>query len=378
MSDRVKREVRELVEGFGPPGPGLAARAVAGLPDRPRRAPALWTVAAAAALAIATVGLLIWTARGAAHRTVPATHPAASQLRQRPLVAVPLVDSSCQVDQGRASVRTNSATVTLVSPSLVPPDGLMTVDVINKPRTSTVVGVVAGYQVSGLILVRGHRLDGPGTMSFALGPSTTSPHQSELDLNIDPQTRRWDVSVQADTQGCYAIQFDNARFTEEAVLMLYSSAPVSLPLPTERPTPQTMTPAQADAAVRAAVTAAQPVLLPGALVNGWQVQVSGTSDWFSASYTDSTGTREFDVRMTQANPPPPTDKGTQSHPAFHGDRRSLYQVNDSTDPRSSRFLMWREPGTSSHQDPTYPGVDYFAFARGLTEPEFWQLANSLH
>jgi hypothetical protein len=40
-------------------------------------------------------------------------------------------------------------------------------------------------------------------------------------------------------------------------------------------------------------------------------------------------------------------------------------------------LMWREPGTYVHTDPSYPGIPYFVDASGITDADFWQLANSL-
>ena len=237
MSERVRREVRELVNGFGPPSPGLAARAVAGLPDRPTRAGAPWAIAVAAVLAIATAGLLLWTARGVAPRSVPSSHPSPTAIVQTP---------------------------------------------------------------------------------------TTAP----------------------------------------------------------QPTPQSTNPAQASAAVRAAVTGAQPVLLPSAVVGAnWRAQVTTTSDSFTVRYTDPTGTRQVilgEGREHEPNPALPTAKTTQTHPAFHGDWLSLYQVNDSSDLHSPRILMWHERGAYDQSDSSYPGVPYFIVATGMTDAEFWQLANSLH
>lgn len=241
MSERVRREVRELVNGFGPPSPGLASRAVAGLPDRPARAGTRWAVAVGVVLAIATVGLLLWTARGVAPRSAPASHP---------------------------------------SPTAI----------IKTPTTA--------------------------------------------------------------------------------------------PQPTPLPTPQPGNPSQTSAAVRAAVTGAQPILLPSAVVGAdWRAQVTTSSDSFTVRYTDPTGTRQVilgEGRENAPNPALPTAKTTQTHPGFHGDRLSLYQVNDSSDPHSPRILMWHEPGTYDQSDPSYPGVPYSIGATGLTDAEFWQLANSLH
>ncbi len=382
--DRVRRQVHELVEGFGPPNPGLASRAVAGLPDRPAQAGSRWIAATAAAvLAVGAVAVLLLTARGAISGPTPPTSMAGfASLRQRPLQAIPLVAGRpCQVDQGRASVRgtMEPLDVTYVSPSNVPPDELMTIQVDPKPRTASTITVIAGSKVSGPVLVRGHRVDGPGAMTFGLAPGTSGPRQHELELGAAPGRQSWETGFVADGPGCYAIQFDGTRFTEAAVFQLlapYSPSPDTQP--STRPTPRIMSPGEAAAKVRAEVTSVQPVLLPTAVVGpDWRAQVTTASDSFSVSYSDPDGTRQVAVATISANPPPPTDRRTQTHPSFHGDRRSLYQVNDSSDPRSSRFLMWREPGTSTHPDPSYPGVDYFVSSTGLTDAEFWQLANSL-
>ena len=105
MSEQVRREVGELVEGFGPPSPGLASRAVAGLPDRPVRSAPRWAVAAAAVLAIAT-GALLWTARSIPHH---ATAPAG--------VTAPGTTRATDPAGARVAVR---AAVTDVQPVLLP------------------------------------------------------------------------------------------------------------------------------------------------------------------------------------------------------------------------------------------------------------------
>jgi hypothetical protein len=363
MSERIRREVRELVDGFGPPGPGLAARAVAGLPDRPRRTGSRWAVAAAAALAVAT-GVLLWTAHRAAQPVV--TAPASvAELQRRPLAAGQAAGLACREVQRNADVVRPTEAVTYVS-GPVPMEAMMTVQIVSKADTSSTIGVAAGPRVSGPVLVRARRLDGPGTLSLALAPA--SPAGGELALAVGPP-RHWDVRIQASAAGCYAIQFDNARFSEQAVVLVYS--PAGGP-----PTPETMSPAQARVAVRAAVTAAR-VVLPGAIGADWRAEVITAQDGFSVRYTDQTGARSVLVSIVNANPPLPTDRTTQTRPAFHGDQLSLYQVNDGTDPRSSRILLWHEAGTYDHTDPSYPGVPYELTTTGLTDAELWQIASSL-
>lgn len=261
--------------------------------------------------------------------------------------------------------------VTYVSASNVPPDELMTRQVDPKPATVSTITAIAGSGVSGPVLVRGHRVDAPGGATFAPTPGASGPRQHALELDAGTRQQRWDVGFVTDTPGCYAIRFDGARFTEAAVFQVVR--PYSPP-PDTRPTPRSVSASEAADTVRARVTSVQPALLPTAVVGpDWQAQVTAASDSFTVSYTD----RLVTVATSRANPALPTDRTTQMHPSFHGDRRSLYQVNDSSDLRSPRLLMWREPGTSTHPDPSYPGVDYFIGSTGLTDAEFWQLANSL-
>ena len=236
MNEQLRSEVRDFVEDFGPPRPGLASLAVAGLPDRRARKGGQWVLAVGVILAIAAAGLLLWAGRSAYQRSVPATQP--------------------------------SATVVVPTPTATP-----------------------------------------------------------------------------------------------------------------RPTPQTNSVAGASAVVRATVTGAQPVLLPSAIVGaGWQAHVTTTSDSFLVTYTDPNGARTVTVgegREHEPNPALPVARTTQTFPTFHGDRRSWYQVNDSGDPLSPRVLIWREPGTYDHTDPSYPGIPYSVSASGITDAEFWQLANSV-
>jgi hypothetical protein len=121
VSERVRREVRELVDGFGPPSPGLAARAVAGLPDRPVRSGGLWAVAAAAVLAAAIVGLLLWTARGAAPRSVPASQPSPTAIVPTPTAAPqPTLQSSLRPSSPTEASAAVRMAVTGAQPVLLP------------------------------------------------------------------------------------------------------------------------------------------------------------------------------------------------------------------------------------------------------------------
>lgn len=82
------------------------------------------------------------------------------------------------------------------------------------------------------------------------------------------------------------------------------------------------------------------------------------------------------LSIVVANLPLPGANTVQTYPGFRGDSRSLYQVADGRDPVSERWLTWTEPGTWSQRGPN--GVPHLLSTTGVTDAEFWQLANSLH
>lgn len=129
--------------------------------------------------------------------------------------------------------------------------------------------------------------------------------------------------------------------------------------------------------IRTTVTGAHPVLLPTAIPANWSAVVTNlSSSFFTVVYTSPDGTKEVDLAIVVPNPGPPGRYGSQSNPKFHGDRRSLYQVEDTTKRTSPRFLIWNEPGTWS-QPNGLPGVPYMLSTTGLTDAQFWAIANSL-
>jgi hypothetical protein len=146
--------------------------------------------------------------------------------------------------------------------------------------------------------------------------------------------------------------------------------------PEASPAPTTV--AAAAAVIRATVTGAHPLLLPTAIPANWSAVVSNlSSSFFTVAYTSPDGAKEVDLAIEVPNPPPPGPNSSQSNPSFHGDPHSLYQVGDTTQPTSPRFLIWNEPGTWSEPN-GLPGVPYMLSTRGLTDAEFWAIANSLH
>jgi hypothetical protein len=98
-------------------------------------------------------------------------------------------------------------------------------------------------------------------------------------------------------------------------------------------------------------------------------------DWYEVTYTDDLHTREIALSVDAgANPPPVTGPNPgSSHIQFRG-ARTQYTIYDTTAPTSQRYLMWPdEKGIATGP----AGPDYFLGASGLTEVEFFQIANSL-
>ena len=130
--------------------------------------------------------------------------------------------------------------------------------------------------------------------------------------------------------------------------------------------------------IRTTVTGAHPVLLPIAIPANWSAVVTNlSSSFFTVTYTSPDGAKEVDFAIVVPNPGPPGPHGSQSHPKFHGDRLSLYQVGDTSQATSPRFLIWNEPGTWSEPN-GLPGVPYAMSTTGLTDAAFWAMTNSLH
>jgi hypothetical protein len=164
---------------------------------------------------------------------------------------------------------------------------------------------------------------------------------------------------------------------------------------TVEPTPSaghldSATPAQAEAFIRRTVTSTSPVLLPAWLPNGMDAVVDATADYFTVTYRSDQRDKEIYFAIAVANPPPAVGPhATSTRVKF---RKALapkygqagyvdYVVYDTTNPQSQRYLLWSEPGTVSPSAAgegfSGPGVPYFLSTTGLTDQEFWQVANSL-
>ena len=136
-----------------------------------------------------------------------------------------------------------------------------------------------------------------------------------------------------------------------------------------------ITPDQAARVIRMSVTTARPLLIATWIPDNWTADVRADANTFRVTYHDVTDTKSVTLALAIANIPLPSAGSSRSAPAFHGDRTSLYQVGVDGNPRSERWLAWTESGTSSLLT---VGVPYVLSATGLTDMEFWRLADSLH
>lgn len=136
-----------------------------------------------------------------------------------------------------------------------------------------------------------------------------------------------------------------------------------------------ITPDQAARVIRMSVTTARPLLIATGIPDDWTADVRADANTFSVTFHDSSRTKSVTLAIAIANIPLPSVSSSQSAPAFHGDRSSLYQVAVDANPRSERWLVWTESGSSALMG---AGVPYLLSATGLTDMEFWRLADSLH
>ncbi len=105
-------------------------------------------------------------------------------------------------------------------------------------------------------------------------------------------------------------------------------------------------------------------------------ELNVVSATFSVNFHEPSAPKGVSLAIAAATPRPTGEHGVDTSPNFHGDQASVYQVADSTDPTSARGLLWTESGPWSGW--SKPGVPYGLGGFGLTDAEFWELANSLH
>lgn len=158
-----------------------------------------------------------------------------------------------------------------------------------------------------------------------------------------------------------------------------SATPVPTVAATRPPTPAPVS--DPAAAVRSTVTAGDPRLLPSYVPSDMTAAVQASAASYWVVYTDDQHTRTISFLVNMGVNPPPArtnfnPNGTGTSMTFRGVATS-YVVYDTTAPLSQRHLLWQEPGTWSGKVTSMPGIEYFLSASGLTESEFFRVANSL-
>jgi hypothetical protein len=100
---------------------------------------------------------------------------------------------------------------------------------------------------------------------------------------------------------------------------------------------------------------------------------------FAARYRSPSGDKALSLSISIPTPGPGTSRVQQRQLSFRGYATAEYQVDDGVDPRSSRWLIWHEPGTWRDETETnwHDGPPYLLSASGFTDAEFWALASSL-
>ena len=131
---------------------------------------------------------------------------------------------------------------------------------------------------------------------------------------------------------------------------------------------QQATPLEAAALIRRTVLSLDPLLVPGAIGDDYQAELQADANGFAVDYMSST--RHATVELATSQPPmaAPGARGQRTTRSFRG-AEATYQVDDAT-PTAPRLLLWTE-SSSSHE------VPYSLLADGLSEADFWQVANSL-
>ena len=150
------------------------------------------------------------------------------------------------------------------------------------------------------------------------------------------------------------------------------------PLPTPSGQLGPTTPAAAEALIRQTVKNTSPVLLPGSLPSGMEAKVTNaTPDSFNVDYRSDQRDKTVSLGIVVANPPPGDANSSDTHVTFRKGAAE-YFVYDPSASLSDRWLIWYEPGTMASPQTKQPNVvPYFLSASGLTDQEFWQVANSL-
>lgn len=172
---------------------------------------------------------------------------------------------------------------------------------------------------------------------------------------------------------------DRAAEAAERVSSIASAGRANTAVPTLR-TPAIIPPGQVAAALIPRVREARPLLLPAGIGSRWAIEA--TLEAVSDSEFRITYTRRVEpvatlsLSIAVANPLPGIS--SREYRAFRRDPGAFYQVMDPVDPDGARRLMWKEPGRWAPAGmPERASVPYYLTATGLTDDEFWSIADSL-
>jgi hypothetical protein len=139
-----------------------------------------------------------------------------------------------------------------------------------------------------------------------------------------------------------------------------------------------MRPTEAEAVLREKVVEIHPVLIPAWLPAGMEAQVALAYGGYNVVYRSD----QRDKRISlSASPTNLANYGSGEPVKFRG-VSAMYHVDDSGSALSPRWLTWYEPGlyigyASELSWGKFPGIPYFLSTDGMTDQEFWQVANSL-
>ncbi len=153
------------------------------------------------------------------------------------------------------------------------------------------------------------------------------------------------------------------------------------PGPTPLHMPATIAPDDVAMTLIPQVRGARPLLLPAGI--GWRWAIDATiQDCTDSSFRVTYGRSaeppaSLSLSIEQAGPPAAPPLSSQEL-AFRRDPAALYRVINPVDPDSARQLTWKEPGRWAPAGlPEQTWVPYSLAATGLTDDEFWDIADSL-
>ena len=132
--------------------------------------------------------------------------------------------------------------------------------------------------------------------------------------------------------------------------------------------------------LRAQATSTLPLLVPNAIPAQWTIHVlidehGAAPDEITLWFSDAQSKQVVELSIAGSKVLLPTPHTEDSDPNFRGDTKSYYRVADIRDATSDRKLVWFEPISLSQRGSG--GTGYALTTSGLTNEEFWLIANSL-